>query len=224
MKFALLTLGFLFVLPAWAGGNAVNESCKGLCNSDGECVRKCVGQAELFELKSDFINAVTDWTKKPDDRMRALRSGANAEILSLCSQTGWSLDNKMICLRSYPTPEVIKSCKKLSPLQEEQVRCLRMGKTDVEVSACVNLTPGSDMRLDCLQRNVTAQDAISCRKEGGDSFEKMNCLRKAEIARSGESRRTGLESRIRAEHDRIRDSAGDRSPASVAPIRVEFRD
>ncbi|MGZ3653328.1 MAG: hypothetical protein ACXVB9_12840 [Bdellovibrionota bacterium] len=210
MKRAIIILSLLFTSPTQAGNNAVNESCKSLCNSESDCVRRCVGQAELFELKSDFINAVTEWTKNPDDRMRALRSGANHEILQLCQSTGWSLDNKMICLRSYPTPDVIKSCKKLSPLQEEQVRCVRMGKTEAEVDACNRLVPGSDRRLECLERNVSAQDSINCRNLGGDTFEKMSCLRNAEGIRMGEARKMELDDRIRAEREKNR----ARAPAS----------
>jgi hypothetical protein len=210
MKLVFCTLLVFFATTAWAGNNAVNEACKRLCNVESGCVRRCVGHAELFELKSDFINAVADWTKTPDDRMTALRSGANLEILSLCKQTGWSLDNMMICLRSYPTPEVIKACKKLSPLQEEQVRCVRRGKTDAEVEACNRLVPGSDRRLECLDRNVTAQDVTTCREEGGDSYEKMRCLGRAELARTGESRHGELEERIRAERERVRSPASRR--------------
>lgn len=130
MKLAFVILALFFAIPARAANNAVNDACKRLCDTDGECVKKCVGQAELFELKADFINAVTDFTKLPGDRMRALRSGANLEVLALCKQSGWSLDNMMICLRSYPTAEVIKGCKRKSQLQETQVECMRQGKVE----------------------------------------------------------------------------------------------
>lgn len=188
MKLALFTFSLLLsATHAHAVNNAVNLACKALCNSENDCVRRCVGQAELFELRPEFINAVTDWTKKPDDRMRALRSGANQEILDLCKQTGWSLDNMMICLRSYPTFDVIRNCKKLSPLQEEQVRCVRMGKTDAEIESCSKLFPGSDRRLECLSRNVVASDIDHCRHYG-DTAAKARCLEAAEAVRSGEAR------------------------------------
>jgi len=199
MKIALLTFSFLFSnVPAHAANNAVNLACKSLCNAESDCVRRCVGQAELFELKPEFISAVAEWTQKPDDRMRALRSGANLEILDLCKQTGWSLDNMMVCLRSYPTFEVIKSCKRLSPLQEEQVRCVRMGKTDAEVESCRKLFPGTDRRLECLSRNVVAYDIDHCRPYG-DTAAKARCLEAAEAVRSGESSPTDFDAQIRAE-------------------------
>jgi hypothetical protein len=208
MKLFLL---FLFSLPAFAANNAVNDACRRLCAADTDCVHKCVSQAELFELKPDFINAVTDWTKKPDDRMRALRSGADVLILELCKSTGWSLENMMICLRSYPTPEVIRNCKRLSPLQEEQVHCVRLGKTEAQIDECNQLVPGSGHRIACLERRVTAPDTRNCRDLGGDSFERMQCLEKAELSRAEKSRHDALDGRIR--HER----SGNRSPASLPP-------
>jgi hypothetical protein len=210
MKSAFFIFLFLLASPAHAANNAVNLACKSLCASESECVRRCVGQAELFELNADFINAVTEWTKKPDDRMRALRSGANIEILQICKTTGWSLDNMMICLRSYPTPEVIKACKRLSALQEEQVRCVRMGKVDAEVDACSKLFPGSDRRLLCLEKNITAEDTNECRTLGGDSYEKASCLDRSEAVRMGEARKVNLDHRVRAER------ANDRQLASFS--------
>jgi hypothetical protein len=195
MKSVLFIFFLLFAPRTYAANNAVNLACKSLCASESECVRRCVGQAELFELNADFINAVTDWSKKPDDRMRALRSGANVEILQLCKATGWSLENMMICLRSYPTPEVIKACKRLSTLQEDQVRCVRAGKVDAEVDACNKLFPGSDRRLLCLQKYTTAQDTDACRTLGGDSYEKATCLDRSEAVRLGEARKTNLDRR-----------------------------
>jgi hypothetical protein len=199
----------LSAIPALAANNAVHDACKRLCETDGDCVHKCVGQAELFELRPDFVNAVADWTKNPEDRMRALRSGANLEILALCQQTGWSLDNKMICLRSYPTPQVIKNCKKLSPLQEEQVRCVRSGKTEAEIDACIRLVPGAGHRLDCIERRVSVEARHTCGEDGGDSFEKMGCLERAEKSAEAKARAQRLETRIRLERNR------DRAPASL---------
>ena len=177
MKPLLLISLLLFALPAGAAHNSVNEACRSLCDGEGECVRKCVAQAELFELRPDFILAVSNFTKKIEDRMRALRSGADLGVLAICQGTGWSLDNQMTCLRSYPTPELIKACKRLSSRQEEQVECVRMGKTDAEVDACNGMFPGSDRRLECLGTSVSARDRSTCEERGGDSRMKMECLR-----------------------------------------------
>ena len=209
MKMALWILSLFLALPVSAANNAVHEACKRLCDNESECVRKCVGHAELFELRADFINAVADFTKKTDDRMRALRSGADLEILALCKGTGWSLDNKMICLRSYPTPEVIRNCKRLSPREEEQVHCVRLGKSEADVDACIRIVPGTDRRLECLERGVTAKDAGDCHEQGGDTYEKMKCLEKAELARMDQGKRQQLDVRIHEERRR------QRAPAST---------
>jgi hypothetical protein len=180
MRLSVFILTLLLALPASAANNAVNGACRQLCDGDSDCVRKCVGQAELFELRAEFIRAVTEWTVKPDDRMRALRSGANLEILDLCKRTGWSLENMMICLRSYPTRDVIKNCKKLSTLQEEQVQCVRLGKTEAEIDACVRFVPAPNFRLTCLEHQVSMRELKSCDAQGGDSRERMRCLERAE--------------------------------------------
>jgi hypothetical protein len=185
--------------PALAGNNAVNDACKRLCNAESDCVHRCVAQAELFELRSDFINAITDFTKGVDDRMRALRSGADLTILSLCKTTGWSLDNMMICLRSYPTPEVIKNCKRLSPRQEEQVECVRLGKSEAEIDACIRLVPGSDRRLQCLGLRVTANETANCGEAGGDSYERMKCLERNASENADKIRRRELDMRVESE-------------------------
>lgn len=210
MKLVLWTLSILLAQSASAANNAVHDACKRLCDQESECVHKCVAHAELFELRAEFINAVTDFTKRTDDRMRALRSGADLQILSLCKDVGWSLDNKMICLRSYPTPEVIRNCKRLSPREEEQVQCVRLGKTEAEINECIQLVPGSDRRLECLQRGVTARETRSCREGGGDTYEKMKCLEKAEDTHDGLKRNSELDARIRDERKR------ERAPASFS--------
>ncbi len=187
----LLLLVSLFAQPARGANNSVNEACKRLCETESECVRKCVAHAELFELKSDLIDNVADWTPVVETRMKVLRTGANNEILALCKQTGWSLDNMLTCLRSYPTKEVIRECKKLSSLQEEQVRCIRLGKTSAEIEACSLLVPASNQRLECLSRTITAQETRECRKYGMNSQQRMNCLERAQQADSGETRDSG---------------------------------
>ncbi len=194
-------------------GQGTTEACKRLCEGEGECLRKCVAQVELFELKRDFIEASTEWSAAVDTRMRVLRSGANMETISICKKTGWSEENKLTCLRSYPTPGVMKNCKKLSSLEDEQVRCVRTGKTEAEIDACTNLVPGSDLRLECLQRDVTALEVRQCNRSGLDSRARMQCLERWHLAREEESKIFELEVRRRvAEETRLEQL--ERRPAS----------
>jgi hypothetical protein len=206
----LILVGLL--LPAQAANNSVNVACKRLCDTQSECVRKCVAHAELFELNSDFVNATADWSPDPEIRMKVLRTGANVEILALCKQTGWSLDNMLTCLRSYPTPEVIKSCKKLSTGQEEQVRCIRMGKTSAEIEACTLLAPSASQRLECLGKEVTAQETRECRRLGPDIQQRMQCLDRARKNVEAEAKEFQDEARHRVAEEARK--AGP-APASV---------
>ncbi len=191
----LWTLAFLLAQPAWSANNAVNDACKDLCSRESECVRRCIAHAELFELNADFIRAVTDFTKHVDDRMRALRSGADIQILELCKETGWSLDNMMICLRSYPSQEVIRNCKKLSPRQEDQVQCVRLGKAAAAIDACNRLTPSGDLRLECLGLPLTVEETKLCGSSGGNSNTRMKCLERTAETHEGKTEKALLESK-----------------------------
>jgi hypothetical protein len=214
MKRTLLFAPFVFLASlAFAANNSVNEACKRLCETESECVRKCVGHAELFELRCEFISAAADWSPTIETRMKVLRSGANLEVLEICQKTGWSLENKLTCLRSYPTPEVLKACKKLSPRQEEQMRCLRMGKSEAEVNACIALVPGSDLALACLQKQVTAQETRECRRMGLDSKARMDCLEQAVREHEAESVAFEREVRRRVAEEKKREEQ-NRMPAS----------
>lgn len=207
-------LNLLFVLAAgpatMAHANNMHIACKRLCQNESECLHKCVNQSELMELKADFIHAVADFTSSADERMKILRSGADIQTLSLCRETGWSMDNILICLRSYPTPEAVKACKKLSPLQDEQVRCIRMGKTSAEIEACSLLVPGPEQRLICLQMALTAEETRTCRSEKKDSSSRMNCLLEAEAHRTQETRSWEQEVTLRDQQEKK-----ERSPAST---------
>lgn len=211
----------LFLLPllffaslALAANRGVPEACKRLCDSESECVRKCVSQAELFELRSDFIDASTAWGKTAEVRMRVLRSGANIDTIALCKTTGWSEENKLTCLRSYPTPSMLKLCKKLSSREEEQVQCLRTGKTEAEVDACINLVPGTDLRLECLHKDTTALETRQCNRNGLDSRARMNCLQRWQMAHEEEAKAFEREVRQRVAEEQRLEELENRRPAS----------
>ncbi|HEY8278391.1 MAG TPA: hypothetical protein VIH99_02125 [Bdellovibrionota bacterium] len=208
---ALILLSCFASPAALAVSKGAEDSCRRICSGDSECAGKCTSHVDLFELQTDFLSSVAAWNVSTDDRMKAVRSGANREVLDLCRSTGWSLDNIFTCLRSYPTPDVIQSCKKLSPRQEEQVRCVRAGKSSAEVDACASAFPGSDMSLHCLEMQVTAQETRWCRERKGGSAERMSCLEDHVAIRQRDTREFEEEIRRAAAREEAENS---RKPAS----------
>lgn len=178
----------LFVSLAYSASNSVHDACRRLCESEKDCVRKCVGHAELMEVRAELVNTAAKFHKDPEVLMTALRSGANVETFELCATTGWSTEGKLTCLRSYPTRELIKSCKRLSTREEEQVRCVRNGKTAAEVDRCASILTDPGMRMECLDLEVTAMESGSCARSGAGSRERLECLRRADTKRTGRDR------------------------------------
>jgi hypothetical protein len=158
-------------------GSAVNDACKRLCETERECVRKCVGHSELMELRADLINVASDFHKEPELRLTALRTGASLETFEICRRSGWSTANQLTCLRAYPTPELMKSCKKLSPREEEQVKCIRIGKTSAEVDACLKILVSNELRLECVGLKLAAEEIESCELKGKGSHDRLRCLK-----------------------------------------------
>ena len=179
MKSSLLLFLALFSLSGAHAGNAVNDACKRLCETDGDCVRKCVAHAELMELKADVIHVAAGFHKSVDMRLTALRTGASIETFETCGKSGWSTDNMLTCLRAYPTPELMKSCKKLSPREEDQVKCLRNGKTSAEVEACMKILVSTDLRLQCVGLQLEAKVTETCDLKGQGSRDRLRCLERA---------------------------------------------
>lgn len=173
--FLFLCIVFLFAGQAPAG-NAVSDACKRLCETEKECVRKCVGHAELMELRADLINMAAAFHKDPELRMTALRTGAGLDAFEICGKSGWSTDNKLICLRAYPTPELMRSCKKLSPREDEQVLCVRNGKSAASVDACAKLLVSNELRVKCVSLQVTARATEACNLKGQGSRDRLRCL------------------------------------------------
>ena len=179
MKSSLLLFLALLPLSGAHAGNAVNDACKRLCETDSECVRKCVAHAELMELKADVIHVAAGFHKSVDMRLTALRTGASIETFEICSKSGWSTDNTLTCLRAYPTQELMKSCKKLSPREEDQVKCLRNGKTSAEVEACLKILVSTDLRLQCVGLQLSAEATEGCNLKGQGSRDRLHCLERA---------------------------------------------
>ena len=109
MKPLLFLFIFSLFAPAQAANNCVHDACRRLCETERDCVRRCVSHTELMEVRAEIVNTAADFHKLPEVRLMALRTGASLETFDLCQKTGWSSDNKLICLRSYPSVEVIKS-------------------------------------------------------------------------------------------------------------------
>lgn len=117
----------LHAIAAIAATSGVNEACKQLCDQEAACLKKCVGHAELFEIRPELIKSVAAFDPDTETRLKVLRTGASAETLELCKKADWSLENTLICLRSYPTRDLMKACTKAKRGEDEQVECVRSG-------------------------------------------------------------------------------------------------
>jgi hypothetical protein len=214
-----LLLGLL-PAPAWSGTMA-HDACRGLCEGESDCLRRCVSHVELFELSADFVNACAAFHSDPEVRLKVLRSGATRDLFPLCKDTGWGIDNVLTCLRSLPTPEVIKACKKLSPKEEDQVRCLRSGTTHVQIEACRNFGATPSERLQCLDYHLDAHVARRCSQGKNTEAQRLQCLNQAKADFDAETRKFENEARKRilaedAEKKRLQER---RMPASTKPSK-----
>jgi hypothetical protein len=179
MKFFLIISIFLLLLsvPSDAANNSIHEACRRLCDVEVDCVHRCVGHAELMEVRAELVNVAAEFHKSPDVRLTALRTGASLETFEMCTKTGWSTENKLICLRSYPTASLIKACKNLSPREDDQVRCVRNGKTTAEVEACNRLLVSANIRLECVGLHAGADATETCDQKGRGSLQRLECLK-----------------------------------------------
>lgn len=179
MKLFLFIIALILIATRAFAGNALHDACKHLCETDSECVRKCVAHSELMELRAEVVNAASDFHKKPELRLTALRTGANLEAFEVCRKSGWSTDNQLTCLRASPSPGLMKSCKLLSPREDDQVKCIRSGKVAGEVEACLKILVSADLRLQCVGLQLSVKATEACDLKGQGSKDRMRCLERA---------------------------------------------
>jgi len=180
--FSLISLGG----STLAEGSSLAKACHKLKQGNGDLVRKCVHHAKYFELRADFIEACSAFSRDLDVRTRCLKSGANLEILEICKSSGWSLNGTLTCLRSYPTRESMAACKKFGINEEEQIRCLRLGREVPQVATCMEIGYDQASRFSCLQMDIPVFEARRCSRKSKNQESLAGCFEDVVAEREGE--------------------------------------
>lgn len=207
MRVFSVILTVILLQTAWASPSLV-DACRELTNRDPELTKKCFAHAELFEVPVHFVRAVADFDPSVENRMKALKSGADVNTLALCKQQSWSKEGTLTCLRSYPTPELIRACKKISGQEEDQLRCVRMGRETAQVESCFLLGDTMKERFRCLEMDIPALEARTCDTQQSAADGKFKCLQRVVDRRERESLEFYNETRTRVLAEERREREG----------------